>query len=159
MQAMVILKEFGSGVLIDAGGDIAVFGKSSEGERWRIGVEDPWAPDADPVLVVELANLGIATSSIRLRSWKKEGALTHHLIDPSTGKAGGEGLVSVTVIAESTEIAEVWSKTLFLAGAHKIEVIANELKIAAAWIETNRNVRTNSLFAESVIWVAQQHQS
>ena len=159
MQAMVILKEFGSGVLIEAGGDIAVFGKSSEAEHWRIGVEDPWAPDADPVLVVELENLGIATSSIRLRSWKKEGALTHHLIDPSTGKAGGEGLVSVTVIAESTEIAEVWSKTLFLAGAHKIEAIANELKIAATWIETNRNVRTNALFTESVIWVAQQHQS
>ena len=158
-QAMVILKEFGSGVLIEAGGDIAVFGKSSEGKHWRIGVEDPWAPDADPVLVVELSNLGIATSSIRLRSWKKEGTLTHHLIDPSTGKAGGEGLVSVTVISESTEIAEVWSKTLFLAGAHKIEATAKELEIAAAWIETNRNVRTNALFDESVIWVAQKHQS
>ena len=156
-QAMVILKEFGAGVLVEAGGDIAVTGKSPEGELWRIGVEDPWAPDSDPVLVVELENSGIATSSIRLRSWKKEGALTHHLIDPSTGTAGGEGLVSVTVIAESTQLAEVWSKTLFLAGAHKIAATAKELKIAVAWIERNRNVHTNVQFDDYVSWAAPAH--
>ncbi len=157
-EAMAILKEFGSGVLIEAGGDIAVSGKNSEGDLWRIGVEDPWAPDSDPVLVVEVENSGIATSSIRLRSWKKDGALFHHLIDPSTGKPGGRDLVSVTVIAESTELAEVWSKTLFLAGAHEIETIAKGRQIAVAWIETNRTVHTNVQFDDSVIWAAPTNQ-
>lgn len=44
----------------------------------------------------------------------------HHLIDPTTGRPGGTGLLSVTTVASDPATAEVWSKCLFLQGADNI---------------------------------------
>lgn len=151
-RAMEILQDCAEGVLINAGGDIAAEGLNEDGESWRIGIENPWNPEADPVLVVELMDTSIATSSIRLRSWLRNGQMTHHLIDPSTGSPGGHELVAVSAIAPSTSGAEVWSKTLFLKGLSGIEEFANKRGIAASWIDTTGNVFTNDAFRDHLIW-------
>lgn len=151
-RAMEILQDCAVGVLINAGGDIAAEGFAEDGTCWRIGIENPWNPEGEPLLVVELADVSIATSSIRLRSWLKDGRLTHHLIDPSTGSAGGHGLVAVSAIAPSTSSAEVWSKTLFLKGLSGIEEFAIQQAIPAAWIDEAGNVFTNIAFQDQTIW-------
>lgn len=151
-RAMEILQDYADGVLINAGGDIAAEGFSENGERWRIGIENPWIPERDSLLVVELMDASIATSSIRLRSWVQHGHLTHHLIDPSTGSPGGLGLVAVSAIAPSIIWAEVWSKTLFLKGLAEIEEYAKQNAITAAWIDESGNVVTNRAFQDHTIW-------
>lgn len=151
-RAMEILQDCADGVLINAGGDIAAEGFSEDGEVWRIGIENPWNPEGDSLLVVELADASIATSSIRLRSWLQNGRLTHHLIDPTTGSPGGFGLMAVSTVAPSTIWAEVWSKTLFLKGLTKIEEYANQIAIAAAWIDESGNIVTNTAFQDQTIW-------
>lgn len=151
-RAMEILQDCAEGVLINAGGDIAAEGFTEDGECWRIGIENPWKPEADPVLVVELMDTSIATSSIRLRSWLQNGQTAHHLIDPSTGSPGGYGLVAVSAISPSTSGAEVWSKTLFLKGLSDIEEFANRHSIAASWIDEAGNVFTNDSFGDHLIW-------
>lgn len=151
-RAMEILQDCAEGVLINAGGDIAAEGSNANDEGWRIGIENPWNPEGDPVLVVELSDISIATSSIRLRSWFKDGQLRHHLINPLTGAPGGQGLVAVSAIAPSTDIAEVWSKTLFLQGQSEIEAFANEHAIPASWIDEEGNIFVNDPFQSHTIW-------
>lgn len=155
-RAMEILQDCAAGVLINAGGDIAAEGINEDGGVWRLGVENPWNPEGDPVLVVELADASIATSSIRLRSWLNDGRPTHHLIDPTTGLPGGRGLVAVSAIAASTSIAEVWSKTLFLKGLAHIEQFADRLSVAAAWIDETGKIYTNMTFQKQMIWGVSQ---
>lgn len=151
-RAMEILQDCADGVLINAGGDIAAEGFNEDGEGWHIGIENPWNPEGDSLLVVELMDASIATSSVRLRSWLQDGRLTHHLIDPSTGSPGGSGLMAVSAIAPSTIWAEVWSKTLFLKGLSKIEEYANQHAITAAWIDESGNIVTNKAFQDQTIW-------
>lgn len=151
-RAMEILQDCADGVLINAGGDIAAEGINESGESWRIGIENPWNPEGDPVLVVELTDISIATSSIRLRSWLKNGQLMHHLINPLTGSPGGHGLIAVSAIAPSTSIAEVWSKALFLQGLSNIEDFADQRAIAASWIDEAGNVFSNDAFQGHTIW-------
>lgn len=151
-RAMEILQDCADGVLINAGGDIAAEGDNEDDQGWRIGIENPWDPEGDPVLVVELSDISIATSSIRLRSWFKDGQLRHHLINPLTGASGGYGLVAVSATAPSTDLAEVWSKTLFLQGLSEIEVFANEHAIAASWIDLEGNIFVNDAFQSHTIW-------
>lgn len=151
-RAMEILQDCAEGVLINAGGDIAAEGLDENGEGWRIGIENPWNAAGDPVLVVELFDVAIATSSIRLRSWQKDGRPKHHLIDPTTGLPGGIGLVAVSAIAPTTSIAEVWSKTLFLKGLAEIAQSAEKHSIAAAWIDELGNVHSNEAFDKQTIW-------
>jgi len=137
--------------LVEAGGDCQAAGSGPGGETWRIGVEDP-VGEADPIAVVEVHDVACTTSSVRLRKWVAGGRPVHHLIDPRTGEPGGDGLVSVTVIAADPAMAEVWSKTLFLAGAKGIAAEARSRGIAALWVGQDGAFTMTDTFRSHVIW-------
>ncbi len=125
------------GLLLEAGGDVAVHGSSPQGGPWLIGVEHPGG-DPEPVAVVAIALGAICTSSVRIRAWQDpDGRPAHHLVDPATGRPGGAGLLSVTVAADDPAWAEVRSKTLFLAGPRAIGEEARSLDLAAWWVDAN----------------------
>ena len=140
--------------LIDAGGDCASRGAGPGGDGWRIGVEDPRDGDGPPLAVVEVHDVAVATSSTRLRRWRSGGAPAHHLIDPSTGRPGGEGLLAVTVIADDPAEAEVTSKALFLAGRRGITARARRRRVAALWVDVDGRCGETPDFSPSVVWRA-----
>ncbi|HZC70788.1 MAG TPA: FAD:protein FMN transferase [Jatrophihabitans sp.] len=137
--------------LIDAGGDCVFSGAGPGGEGWYIGVEDPAGGD-DPVAVLRVDEGACATSSTRLLSWRAGERTVHHLIDPHTGRPGGAGLRSVTVLGSKPDRAEVWSKVLFLHGADQIAKAARERGLAALWVHTDGRVGMTSAMRTSVIW-------
>jgi thiamine biosynthesis lipoprotein len=151
-EALEILRKHAQGVMVEAGGDIAVCGNISKQLNWRIGIEDPWDEAGEPLAVVELEGGSIATSSLRLRRWIHNGVKQHHLIDPSTGNPGGDGLMAVSVIHDLAYIAEVWSKSLFLIGIEGIAQAAQEEKLAVAWVSMDGNLVANEAFEEKTIW-------
>jgi thiamine biosynthesis lipoprotein len=140
--------------LIDAGGDCACRGAGPDGDGWRIGVEDPLGRSDRPLAVIEIRDRAVATSSTRLRHWRAGDEAAHHLLDPATGRPGGEGLVAVTVIADDPAEAEVACKALFLAGSAGVADGAQRRNVAALWVDaTGRTVETRR-FTPSVIWRA-----
>ena len=140
----------GPGYLVDAGGDCALGGLGPEGGRWRVGVEDP--AGGEHLAVLELTDTACATSSIRRRRWVAHGQPVHHLVDPVTRRPGGVGLTAVTVVAPDPAWAEVWSKTLFLAGAAGIRARADDLGLAALWAHQDGTVGTTQAMDSWVIW-------
>jgi FAD:protein FMN transferase len=141
------------GVLIDAGGDCWCGGGPSATDPWRIAVEDPRG-GGDPLAVVELRDLAVATSSTRICSWVVDGEPVHHLIDPRTGLPGGQGLAAVTVVSTTTALAEVWSKVLFLEGVDGIAAAAAQRHAPCLWVETDGRLHVNDAMAKYVIWRA-----
>ncbi len=137
--------------LVEAGGDLVTGGPGPTGDGWHAGVEDPRGGDA-PLAVLDVTDQGCATSSIRLRSWRVDGRLVHHILDPVTGEPGGEGLLSVTVLGPDPAAAEVWSKTLFLYGAAGIGHAAEARGIAALWIDDAGRVSTSPAMAPFLLW-------
>jgi thiamine biosynthesis lipoprotein len=150
-RAADLLAAAGRAVLVEAGGDCRLVGAGPEDTGWRIGVEDPFG-GASPLAVLSLANLGCATSSIRLRQWTAGGRRVHHLIDPRTGQPGGHGLQAVTVAAPATAMAEVWSKVLFLAGSAGVADLARAQGLAALWVTDDGSVGTTRAMDELVVW-------
>ncbi len=158
----------GSAVLVDAGGDLMLGGAGPDGTGWRVGVEDPHgdegataAPDdpgppaqEEPVLVLELSDLACATSSVRRRRWRAAAGEVHHLVDPRTDLPGGEGLASVTVVHQDPAWAEVWSKTLFLAGEGQVAREAGRRGLAAAWVTADGRIGTSTTMEPFVLWRA-----
>ena len=142
-----------SGFLIDAGGDIVVRGDGPEGGSWRIGIEDPTTRNGSPLAVVELDDLAIATSSIARRRWDHQGRPVHHLIDPRTGTPVWDGLLAVTVAAPDPAWAEVWSKTLFLAGGTAIADEARRRGLAAWWVRDGGMLEMTAAARSTTIWV------
>jgi thiamine biosynthesis lipoprotein len=148
--ADVLAEEVGD-FLLDAGGDCYCAGTGPGDDAWRVGVEDPAGGDRS-VAVLALRDAGCATSSTRLRRWHAGATTAHHLIDPSTGRPGGAGLVAVTVVAPDTADAEVDAKDLFLRGADGIAGAADRSGVAALWVTTAGEVAASGAMEPHIVW-------
>ncbi|MCI3278164.1 FAD:protein FMN transferase [Streptomyces cylindrosporus] len=89
----------GCGVLVGLGGDLAVAGPAPDG-GWRIALADDHArpaPHGGPAVTVTSGAL--ATSGIRVRTWRRAGRTVHHIVDPATGEPAAPVWRTVTVAA------------------------------------------------------------
>jgi FAD:protein FMN transferase len=149
-------REARPGFLLEAGGDLVGRGGAPGGGPWLIGIDDPRAGTATtgPLAVIAIADGAAATSSVAVHRWRialaGSGSTTspagrsvgpspdrevHHLVDPRTGEPGGSGLLAVTVVGPDPAWAEVWSKTLFLAGRAGVADAARSRGLAAWWVD------------------------
>jgi thiamine biosynthesis lipoprotein len=97
---------------IEAGGDLYAAGHNSEGQPWRIGVQNPRDPDA-LATTLDASNRAVCTSGGYER--KSRDRAGHHLVDPRTGQSA-RGLASVTVIAPTAMAADGLSTAAFILG-------------------------------------------
>lgn len=140
------------GALLDAGGDVVVGGPSVDGGAWSIGLEDPCG-EAEHVAVIAAADGAVATSSVAVNRWRApDGRVVHHLIDPATGEPGGTGLLAVTVAGPDPAWAEVWSKTLFLAGRTGVTPLARSRGLAAWWVTAAGDVEMTAAARVLTTW-------
>jgi len=127
-EAAKLLAKYGP-ALVDAGGDIAVSGAASPepaGQRtdWPVGVDapstsalsDPAAP-GDLLELLAVSSGGVATSGVDYRRWQQGGQWRHHIIDPRTGAPAQTDVLTVTVIAPTSCIAEIAAKAVLLQGS------------------------------------------
>ncbi len=101
------------GVLLSAGGDLAVRGPAPRG-GWLCDIAA--TPDAPPETTVALTAGALATSGLGRRRWTRDGRRYHHLIDPHTGQPGESPWRTVTVAARDCVAAEVAAKVAWLRG-------------------------------------------
>lgn len=142
------------GFLLEAGGDLVARGWSGAGAPWSIGIEDPTG-GMDPLAVIAVSDGAVVTSSITVNRWQTAtGRIVHHLIDPQTGEPGGEGLLAVSVAGPDPAWAEVWSKTLFLAGAGGITGLARSRGLAAWWAYEDGQLEMTAAARAQTVWVA-----
>ena len=151
-RALAAMAACGVHGLVDIGGDGAVSGPNDADTPWSIGVEDPNG-GSEPVAVFGLATGGYATSSIRLRHWEAGGETVHHLVDPATGRSGGAGLRSVTIVAPDGATAEVECKAAFLAGLADIGRHAADRSLACLWIDDQGALSWSAAMADLLIWI------
>ncbi|MGX1365704.1 thiamine biosynthesis lipoprotein [Streptomyces canus] len=89
----------GCGVVVNLGGDLAVAGTPPDG-GWRIAVADDHArPEPSRCPTVAVTTGALATSGVRVRTWRRAGRTVHHIVDPLTGEPAAPVWHSVTVAA------------------------------------------------------------
>ncbi|MFF0222355.1 FAD:protein FMN transferase [Streptomyces sp. NPDC004629] len=100
-----------SGVSVNGGGDVQMFGVPEPHRPWRVGVADPLRPGglAAVVSAAGVDRLAVATSGTAER-----GA---HIVDPRTGRTAVTDLVAVTVIAPRLTWADCWATAAFAMGS------------------------------------------
>ena len=101
------------GAMVEIDRDIVVQGDAPDGVAWRLGVEDPYAPEAH-ASIVRLQRGAVATSSQLKRRFGEGETSTHHLINPVTHSSATTEAQTVTVIAASGARAEVLTKRGFV---------------------------------------------
>jgi len=90
-------------VTVNAGGDLCHRGEGS----LAVGIENPATPydNAVPLMVVDIANRGLATSGSSRRGFRIGGRRYSHVLDPRTGHPVGH-IRSATVIAADAGTAD-----------------------------------------------------
>jgi FAD:protein FMN transferase len=115
---------------INAGGDVAVRGRPSSGDEWRIGIQHPWERDK-LAAVVRLVDGAVATSGCYERG--------DHVVDPRIGKPA-RGLASVTVVGPDLTMADAYATAAFALGPEGMAWLAERPGVEAMAITDERRV-------------------
>ena len=104
--------------LVDAGGDVVLWGREPKQGVWGIGVADPKGTGEDIADLWVEGLTAMATSSVVKRSWRDPNhGVVHHIIDPRTGVPAMSDLLQVTVLARDLAVAEQYAKCLIVLGS------------------------------------------
>ncbi|NMB35896.1 MAG: FAD:protein FMN transferase [Firmicutes bacterium] len=99
---------------INAGGDINIEGRKPDGKDWRIAIQDPRDPQ-EWAAIIPLQGGSVATSGDYQRSFKENGEVFHHILDPHQGMPA-TGLRSATVVAPDAMAADALATAVFVLG-------------------------------------------
>ncbi|MEM6589627.1 MAG: FAD:protein FMN transferase [Pseudomonadota bacterium] len=121
--------------MVEIGGDLYVAGKNVDAVSWKIGIESPDLLSGDVADVARASNIGLATSGDYRNFFEEDGTRFSHIIDPKTGRPVTHNTTSVTVLAENAMLADAWATGLLAMGTSRGVELANDLKIAALFID------------------------
>lgn len=134
-----IFRKYGvSSAFSNIGGNVVAIGKKPDGSNWSVGIQHPRQEDK-LIGFVLVADKAVVTSGDYQRYFvDNKGKRQHHILNPSTGCPSEAGLLSATVIADSSTIADALSTVLFVAGIKKgAEVLSRFPGADAIFIDSN----------------------
>lgn len=101
--------------ILDLGGNVLALGEREDGTSWRVAVRDPVQTN-DSICVFKGSDISFVTSGSYQRYFEENGVHYHHIMDPKTGIPAESDMLSVTIITENSEYADVLSTALFVMG-------------------------------------------
>lgn len=117
--------------IVDIGGNVVVWGKKDRDSEWKVGIQHPQKERGNIIGFIKTDRpLSIVTSGTYERFYEKDGVRYHHIFDPATGFPSSSGLLSVTVVTDSSMDGDALSTALFVMGLEK----------ASAFLEKNGDI-------------------
>lgn len=113
-QLGVILESLGvTHYLVEIGGELRARGFKKAESAWQVGIEQP---DGDIDEGLYLQDAQVASSGSYRNYREEDGRRVSHIIDGTTGRPIDHRLVAVTVLHESTMLADAWATALLVVG-------------------------------------------
>ncbi len=137
------------GGIINASGDMNVWGRQTNGEPWKVGITNPL--NHDKVFSwFDLVDQAVVTSGDYEKYVEFNGRRYTHIIDPRTGWPSS-GLISVTVFAPKAELADALATSIFIMGmdtgidfVNQLDNIECILIDEHGGIHTSKNIKLES---------------
>lgn len=134
-----ILKNLGyKNFFIDVGGDIQTCGLNDQGEKWRVGIRNPFKLD-EHVKILHLSDEGVATSGTYERG--------NHIYNP---KGEMDSIVSLTVVGPNVYEADRFATPAFAMGSEGIRFIEKQKGLEGYMIDCNGIATMTSGFEQYV---------
>ena len=112
--------------IINVSGDINAWGKQPDGKLWTIGIVNPLNKNKI-FATFPLEDSAVETSGSYEKYVIFDGIRYSHIIDPRTGYPA-KGVVSVSVFAKQTEIADALATGIFVMGVEVGLDLINQIK-------------------------------
>lgn len=114
--------------MVEIGGEVVTKGINPNSDQWRIGVNKPsedLVESQNIQLVIQVSNVGLATSGNYRNFYYKDGKKYAHTIDPRSGYPVEHNLLSATVVAADCMTADALATAFMVMGLEKAEAFAN----------------------------------
>ncbi|WP_343226075.1 FAD:protein FMN transferase [Psychromonas sp. psych-6C06] len=115
--------------LVDIGGELRAKGVKPQNEQWMLAIERPNIGQ-NVQRLLQIGDNAIATSGDYRNYYEFDGIRYSHTIDPKTGKPINHKLVSVTVIHESSMMADGLATVISVLGPEEGLTFAKQQKLA-----------------------------
>ena len=146
--------------LVDMGGDIAIGVPTDQIDKpitWGVAIAKPYIADGqnvqddEDVAILAISSGAVATSGQDYRRWWHDGRWQHHLIHPHYSRPVSSDVLTATVLATDTLIAEVYAKYCVLLGVTEAMTWLNKHDIAALLIDTNNKVLVTAAMRQKLV--------
>ncbi len=129
LNAAGLLKKMGfKNYCVEAGGDIQTIGKNENGEKWRVGIQNPFKKN-EIVKVIQLSGEGMATSGSYERG--------QHIYNPHDLNLEISDIVSLTVIGPNIYEADRFATAAFAMDKEGINFIEGRQGLEGYIIDKN----------------------
>ena len=124
-KVVEILRTAGcNGAIINLGGNVLTLGEKPSGDKWKIGIQDPFEATGEYMKVVKIGEMSVVTSGPYERNFEEDGVVYHHILDPFNGYPVVNDIAGVTVISEKSIDGDGLSTAVFAMGlAEGLELI------------------------------------
>ena len=109
--------------MVAIGGEVVLKGKSPRMKDWRIGInkpiEDSLSVNQELQPILEISDIGMATSGNYCKFYYKDGKRYAHTIDPRLGTPVQHNILSATVLAKDCTTADAYATAFMVMGLEK----------------------------------------
>jgi len=122
--------------VFDLGGNIVTLGwriqSKKESLPWRIGIQNPLSDRGVYMGVLPVHDTSVVTSGVYERYFESGGKRYHHILSTANGYPVDNGLLSVTIVTESSTAADALSTTVFALGFQRGKALVDSIPGAEA---------------------------
>jgi len=134
-EVALVIESYGvHDYLVEIGGELRLKGHNNQGKKWHIAIEKPTINKRELQKVIPITNTAMATSGDYRNFFEYKGKRFSHTIDPRAGVPITHQLASVTVLHESSMLADAWATALMVLGSDDGYKIAEKEQLAAFFI-------------------------
>lgn len=105
-----------AGAIINLGGNVLCIGEKPDHSPYRVAVKYPFGGAEDVITTLSVRDQSVVTSGVYERFIELDGVRYHHILHPQTGYPVENGLLSVTIVTDSSTDADALSTACFVLG-------------------------------------------
>jgi thiamine biosynthesis lipoprotein len=129
--------------LVNISGDISTCGKQPNGEQWKVGIKNPMNKNKI-FATFPLEDTAVETSGSYEKYVTFNGKRYSHIIDTRTGYPA-TGLISVSIFAKTTELADALATGVFVMGKDAGMNLVNQLPgIGCIMVDEDGKISTSN---------------
>lgn len=131
-----------SRAIINLGGNVALLG-SNDGKDFTVGIQKPFGLHGESAVLLKLQNKTAVTSGIYERYFEFEGKIYHHVLDPKTGFPTDNGIQSVTILSDSSALADSLSTACLVLGIEEGTQLAESFNADVVFLMSDGSIITS----------------
>lgn len=124
----IFLENDVNSAIIDLGGNIYALGEKTNGEAWKIGIQDPFTVTGNYIGILNTKDSSIVTSGDYERYFVYNGERYHHIIDAKTGYPAKNEISGISIISDKSIDGDALSTAIFVMGVEKGTKLINSLE-------------------------------